>query len=217
VDGGVPVHPRGCAPSEKNNLLARIDKGGILRTMVLEEKKIESLPQEEKEKYKQIYEIARDSFLEQLNRIESLDKKAQINLAVIGIVLGLGLFKTELLSNSISQITLKDFVVFSQFLCLVISFLLFMVSLVFSILSLRPRDFQIYPDVADMSKKFEDKNIEDLHASMSAFFEKVILQNENGLKSKTNQLNNSLVFILIAFPFAVAFIVLTVIAKMLNH
>jgi hypothetical protein len=184
--------------------------------MAQEEKKKESLPPEEKEKYRQIYEIAKDSFLEQLNRIESLDKKAQINLAIIGIVLGLGFFKTELLSNLISQITLKNFVVFSQFLCLVISFLLFVLSLVFSILALRPRDFQIYPNVADISEKFENKKVEDLHASMSAFFEKIIQDNEKGLKSKTTQLNKGIVFILIAFPFAVAFIILTVITKMLD-
>jgi hypothetical protein len=171
---------------------------------------------EEREKYKQIYEIAKDSFLEQLNRIESLDKKAQINLAVIGIVLGFGLFKTELISNLILQITLRDFVIISQFSCLVISFLLFMVSLIFSILALRPRDFQIYPDVSEISKKFEDKQIEDLHASMSTFFEKVIQQNENGLKSKTCQLNKSMISILVAFPFAVGFIVFTVVAKIFD-
>jgi hypothetical protein len=53
--------------------------------MSTEEKKKESLPPEEKEKYRRLYDIGKDSFLEQLSRIDSLDRKAQINLVVIGI------------------------------------------------------------------------------------------------------------------------------------
>lgn len=67
--------------------------------MAQEEKKKESLPPEEKEKYRQIYEIARDSFQEQRGRIENLERKAQINLVAIGIVLSFGFFKMEVISG----------------------------------------------------------------------------------------------------------------------
>jgi len=184
--------------------------------MSMEEKKKEPLPPEEKEKYHQIYEIAKDSFVEQNNRIDSLDKKAQINLAVIGIVLGFGLFKTELFSDLISRITFQYFINLFQLFTLVASFLLFILSLIFSILSLRPRKFQVYPDISEIMKKFESRNTEDLHASMSAFFQKIIQENEKKMESKFQQLNKGINFILYAFPFAVAFIVLTVVVKILD-
>jgi hypothetical protein len=50
--------------------------------MALNEKKKESLPQEEREKYREIFQIARDSFQEQMGRIENLGRKAQINLVI---------------------------------------------------------------------------------------------------------------------------------------
>lgn len=168
---------------------------------------------EERGKYHQIYEIARDSFLEQLNRIDSLDRKAQINLAVIGIVLGFGLFKTEPISNLVSQISLKNLFLFSQFLCLTISFILFMLSLIFSMLALKPRLFKAYPEVSELLVKFENKRTEDLHASMSVLFQKVIENNEKDLQAKTNYLKKGIWFILIAFLFSAAFIVLVVLPK----
>lgn len=171
------------------------------------------MPAEEREKYHQIYQIARDSFLEQLTRIDSLDRKAQINLLVIGIVLGFGLFKTEFISNLVTQITLRNFILFCQLLCLAISFVLFVVSFTFSILGLKPRSFKAYPEVSELMAKFDEKKTEDLHASMSMFFQNVIKDNERALESKTNYLKKSLWLILAAFLLSAAFIVLTVISK----
>lgn len=169
---------------------------------------------EEREKWHQIYQIARDSFLEQLNRIDSLDRKAQINLIVIGIVLGFGLFKTEFISTLVAQITVRNFILFSQFLCLASSFALFVVSFTFSIFGLKPRFFRAYPEVSELMTKFDEKKTEDLHASMSAFFQKVIKDNEKALQSKTNCLKKSLWLILIAFLLSAASIVLAVIPKL---
>lgn len=180
----------------------------------LEEK--ESLSSEEKQKYHQIYKIARDSFLEQLNRIDSLDRKAQINLVVIGIVVGFGLFRPELISDLVSKIKTQHLISSFQILSLAVSFFFFIVSLVFSILALLPRDFQVYPDVVELSKTFENKKTEDLDASMSNFFQKIINENEKYLKSKTSHLKKGIINILIAFPFCVVFILLTVIAKTIN-
>lgn len=180
-------------------------------------KKRKSLfPRKKKQKYHQIYEIARDSFIEQLNRIESLEKKAQINLVIIGIVLGFGLFKPELISDLVSKINFQYFVNSFQLLSLAISFLFFILSLVFCILALLPRDFQVYPDIVELSKKFENKKIEDLDASMSNFFQKIINENEKYLKSKTKHLKRSIMCILIAFPLCAVFIILTAATKILT-
>lgn len=168
---------------------------------------------EEREKWHQIYEIARDSFRERFDRIDSLDRKAQINLLVIGIVLGFGFFKTEFISNLVTQITPRNFILFSQLLCLAISFVLFVASFTFSILGLKPRSFKAFPEISELMAKFHEKKIEDLHASMSAFFQKVIKDNDRALESKTNYLKKSLCLILIAFLLTAAFIVLAVIPK----
>jgi uncharacterized membrane protein len=175
-----------------------------------------SIPPEEKEKYHRLYDIGRDSFLEQVNRVDSLDRKAQINLVVIGIVVGFGLFKPELISDLVSKISACHLINSLQILCLALSFALFIVSLWYSILTLLPRDFQIYPDVAELSKAFESKRTEDLDVSMSNFFQKIINENEKHVKSKTKHLKKGIIYILIAFPFCVVFMVLTVAAKILD-
>lgn len=184
--------------------------------MTAEEKKKEYLPPEEREKYRRLYDIGRDSFIEQVNRIDSLDKKAQINLVVIGIVVGFGLFKPELISDLVSKIGACHLISSLQILCLAVSFVSFIVSLFFSILTLLPKDLRVYPDVAQLSKTFENKRTEDLDASMSNFFQKIIDENEEYLKSKTKHLKTGINYILIAFPFCVLFIILTVAAKIFN-
>lgn len=83
-------------------------------------------------------------------------------------------------------------------------------------MALLPKDVQIYPDVVELSKTFENKRTEDLDASMSNFFQKIIDENEKYLKSKSRHLKKGIICILIAFPFCVAFIVLTVASKILN-
>lgn len=181
----------------------------------LPEKRKESLPPEEKEKYRQIYEIARDSLLEQLNRIEALEKKAQINLLVIGIVLSFGFFKTEAISNVFSGISIRDFVKSSQIVTLVVSFFCFIFSLIFSILALSIKDFHIYPDISQILEKFKDKRTEDLHISMSSHFQKSIQENEKALKSKTDHLKRSIRLILAAFIFSILFVIITVVSKAL--
>jgi hypothetical protein len=184
--------------------------------MVPEEKTKEPLPPEEKEKYRRLYDISRDSFTEQINRIEALDRKAQINLVVIGIVLSFGLFKPELISDLVSKINICYLISFLQILSFAGSFFLFVISLVFSILALLPKDVRVYPDVVGLSKTFENKRTEDLDASMSNFFQKIIDENEKYLKSKSRHLRKGIICILIAFPFCVLFIILTVAAKIFN-
>lgn len=181
-----------------------------------EEKTKEPLPPDEKEKYRRLYDISRDSFTEQINRIEALDRKAQINLVVIGIVLSFGLFKPDLISDLVSKINICQLIGSLQVLSLTSSFFLFVISLVFSILALLPKDIRVYPDVVKLSKTFENKRTEDLDASMSNFFQKIIDENENYLKSKSRHLRKGIICILIAFPFCVLFIILTVAAKIFN-
>jgi len=84
---------------------------------------------EEKEKYRQIYEVARDAFLEQLNRVEFLDKKAQINLVVIGIVLSLGAIRTDLIANLIRQSHLGTLIISLQVALLLCAFIFFVVNI----------------------------------------------------------------------------------------
>jgi hypothetical protein len=91
--------------------------------MGIEEKGKGSLPQEEKEKYRRLYDISRDSFTEQINRIEALDRKAQINLVVIGIVVGFGMFKPEVISDLVTKISICHLVNSLQILSLAGSFL----------------------------------------------------------------------------------------------
>jgi hypothetical protein len=184
--------------------------------MTAEEKKKEYLPPEEREKYHQIYEIARDSLVEQLKRIETLEKKAQINLVVIGIVLGFGLFKIEVISNLFSAISIWDIVKSSQMIFFIISFFCFTFSLIFSILALFIRDFQIYPDISQILEKFKDKRTEDLHISMSSHFQKSIQENEKALKSKINHLKRSIRLILAAFIFSILFVIAAVVSKALH-
>jgi hypothetical protein len=184
--------------------------------MSTEEKKKESLPPEEKEKYRRLYDIGKDSFLEQLSRIDSLDRKAQMNVVVIVVILSFGLFKPELISDLVSKISTYHLINSLQILSLALSFLFFIVSLVFSILVLLPRDFQVYPDVVELSRTFENKRTEDLDASMSNFFQKIINENEKYLGCKTKHLRKGITYILIAFPFCVLFILLTIAAKIFN-
>ena len=181
-----------------------------------EEKTKEPLPPGEKEKYRRLYDIGRESFIEQVNRIDSLDRKAQINLVVIGIVVGFGLFKPELISDLVSKIAAWNLINSLQILCLGVSFFSFIVSLFFSILTLVPKDLQVYPDVAQLLKIFENKRTEDLDASMINFFQKIIDENEKYLKSKAKHLKMGIKYILIAFPSCVLLIIITVAAKIFN-
>lgn len=184
--------------------------------MTPEEKMKESLPQEEKEKYKQIYEIARDSFQEQMGRIENLERKAQINLVAIGIVPSFGFFKIDVISDIFSGITVLKILKACQLLLLVLSFFCFTFSLVFSILALFIRDFHIYPDIGQLLEKFKDKRTEDLHISMSTHFQKSIQENEKALKSKTGHLKRSIPLILAAFISSILFVIITVVLKALH-
>jgi hypothetical protein len=105
---------------------------------------------EEREKYRQIYEVARDAFLEQLSRVEFHDKKAQINLVVIGIVLSLGAVRTDQIVGLIRQSHLGGLIIPLQLALILCAFIFFVVSLFYSILALKPRDLQAYPSISEL-------------------------------------------------------------------
>lgn len=176
----------------------------------------QSLPQEEKEKYKQIYEIARDSFQEQMGRIENLERKAQINLVIIGIVLSFGFFNPEAISGLFLGITVLHIVRFCQLLLFVASFFCFAFSSVFSILVLLIKDFHTYPDISQLLERFKDKRTEDLHISMSTHFQESIQENEKVLECKSGHLKRSIPLILAAFISSILFVIATVILKLLH-
>lgn len=184
--------------------------------MMAEEKTEMSFPVEEKEKYREIFQIARDSFQEQISRIENLERKAQINLVIIGIVLSFGFFKTEVISNAFSGINIHDFVKSCQTISLIVSFFCFAFSLVYSILALSIRDFRTYPDLSEILKKFEHKRTEDLHISMSSHLQESIRMNEKALKSKTDNLKTSMRLIFVAFIASIIFVIITAVSNTLH-
>lgn len=171
------------------------------------------MPPEEREKYHQIYEVARDAFLEQLNRIEFLDKKAQINLVVIGIVLSFGAFRTDQIANLINQARPVGLITFLQLAFLLGAFIFFTLSLLFSILTLKPRVLQAYPSVSELLDRFKDEKIQDLHASLSSHFGGVISANEGPLSRKVSHLKRSINAVLFALSSLAAFLLISAIAK----
>ena len=177
---------------------------------------LQSLPLEEKEKYREIFQIARDSFQEQIGRIENLERKAQINLVIIGIVLSFGFFKTEIISDALPAINIRDFLKTCQIISLGVSFFCFAFSLIFSILSLSIRVFRAYPDLSQILEKFKDKRTEDLHISMISHLQESIQENEKALKSKIANLKRSMRLIFVAFIASIIFIIIRVVTKALH-
>jgi hypothetical protein len=168
---------------------------------------------EEREKYRRLHEIARDSFYEQLDRAESFDRKAQINLIIIGIIVGFGFYKAEFMSDLIAGFSLRCLINSLKAICLGLSFSFFAASLVLSILVLLLKKTQVHPDVRDLMKEFEARKVEDLDASMASHFQEAIDANEQSLKSKARKITKAFLSILIAFSLGIIFLVLTVASK----
>jgi hypothetical protein len=176
----------------------------------------QACPPEEREKYRRLYEITRDSFNEQFNRFDSFDRKAQINLIVIGIVLGFGFYKVESMSELISGVRAKGVFNSPEAISLALSFAFFVVSFMLSVLVLLLKRMRIHPNVKDVMKKFEDKEIQDLDASMVVSLQDSIDENEKSLESKAATITNAFRSILIAFSLGIVFLVLTILSKAFN-
>jgi hypothetical protein len=163
---------------------------------------------EDREKYRRLYEIARDSFYEQLARSESFDRKAQINLLLIGIVVGFGFYKAEFLSNLIASVSLKCLINSLETICVVLSFSFFSASFILSILVLLLKKTHVHPSIFEIMKRFEHKKVEDLDASMASHFQGAINANDKFLESKAKKITTAFWFVLIAFILGIIFVVL---------
>ncbi len=163
-----------------------------------------------------MFQIARDSFQEQMGRMENLERKAQINLVIIGIVLSFGFFKIEAISGVLSGINIRNFAKSCQIISLVVSFFCFAFSLIFSFFALFIRDFRTYPDLSQILEKFKNKRTEDLHNSMILHLQESIQQNEKALKSKIKNLRLSMRLIFVAFIGSIIFVVIGVVLSILH-
>ena len=171
---------------------------------------------EERGKYHQIYEVARDAFLEQLNRVEFLDRKAQINLVIIGIVLSLGAVRVDQIVSLIKQSHLGGLIIPFQLALILCAFIFFLVSLLYSILALKPRDLQAYPSISELMETFRDEKVQDLHASLSSHFGNIIPENEGALKIKVRHLKQSINAVLFALSSLAAFLIVSAAANIFS-
>lgn len=147
------------------------------------------------EKYKQIYQVCKDSFDEQTWRIQSLDGKAQSNLTLLGILLGAGIFKLDFVIQTFpkhSELLSKVWII----LLLSVSGLL-LTSVYFSIRALQLRGFKAYPQLDDIIEKFAspteqkhvERDVEDFYVSMADYFKTILPENERVLGAKSKSLN----------------------------
>ena len=151
-----------------------------------------------KDKYKAIHEVCKAAFDELDARIESIDKKAQTNLMLLGILLGAGIFKLDFFVETFPQQSAPLSFVWISLLICTVGVLLF--SVYFSIKTLEPRDFTGYPRMDDIISEFTDENdegqektnVEDFHLSMSDYFRKAWPENDNAIKAKSSALRKAM-------------------------
>lgn len=121
-------------------------------------------------KYKAIYNICRDSYIEERERRDKLDRKSQTFLVIVGFEITLlGLIYNALKTSimNLNYLTIV-FIILAVMSCIAI-----LISLVFLARSLLLRDFETYPRLNVITSEFNDKNEVDLFASMAHHFKKI--------------------------------------------
>lgn len=144
----------------------------------------------DREKYKAIYDLCKNAFDEQISRIESMDRKAQTNLVMIGILLGVGIFKLDFLvqtfpAKSVLLAILWGLFLFGAGVCL-------FSSVYYSTKALQLRDFKSYPNLDDMASKFEKEPVESVYMSLTEYFREHWLTNEDQVNKKANALHTAM-------------------------
>jgi len=157
-------------------------------------------------KYRAIYEVCKEAYIEERERREKLDRKCQIFLVIVGFEITVLGFIYKSLENVIQNWSCLSAIVL---ILVVVSWISILTSLVFLARSLLLRDFKTYPSLEVITTEFQDKAEGDLFASMANHFKKIEAHNIKEYERKAQVLKvGSLIAIGSAFLIAGAFCML---------